>query len=368
MKNALVIHFFDSFASGTLYVALPLMMKARGVDVVVMGFVFAAMPLVMQLGRMFFAVVSDFLGRKPFFVASGVFGFISSLIYYAAHTTFEFLYGKVIEGIKDGALWAVNRPFLLEKSDDRWRILVYLRAVVYAAYAVGSLLAGFLIVWLFFEGTMLLCAVFEIGVVLFGLLLVSDRKVKFNVVKALGFLDFRKKSRVFKAFMFLFFISGVSYGFIGGFVIPVFLSAHRFNMEAIGLIVGMQLLLSGLSSYLFSRTKRVRELILCAGVLFSVTFLLLGFSGAALASALIIFYGFINGLNVIGMEGILPKISNEESYGTDIGLVMMGHNLGYTISLAASGLLITTWGFVALFLLAASTYTVFYVGSYIILK
>ena len=42
----------------------------------------------------------------------------------------EFLFGKVMEGTKLGTLWAVNRPFLLEKKGGHWRILVYLRAVL----------------------------------------------------------------------------------------------------------------------------------------------------------------------------------------------------------------------------------------------
>ncbi|MDI6690710.1 MAG: MFS transporter [Candidatus Bathyarchaeota archaeon] len=158
-RIALSIQFFHSFVSGILGVAVPLMMKERNVDVVVIGLVFAAMPLIMQFGRMFFATLSDFLGRKIFFVSNGVLGVISSLIYYAAKMPSEFLFGKVVEGTKEGAIWAVNRAFLLERERGRWRILVYLRTVVYVGFAVGSLLAGFLAAWLFFDGTML-CALF----------------------------------------------------------------------------------------------------------------------------------------------------------------------------------------------------------------
>jgi hypothetical protein len=47
---------------------------------------------------------------------------------------------------------------------------------------------------------------------------------------------------------------------------------------------------------------------------------------------------------------------------------MMGLHIGETASLALSGILIAIWGFAVPFLLAALTYAVFYVGSYLILQ
>lgn len=368
VRTVLLIQFFNSFVSGVLGIALPLMMKERNIDIVIIGFVFASMPLIMQFGRMFFATVSDFLGRKLFFLSSGFLGVVSGLIYYLAHTPLEFLFGKVMEGTKDGALWAVNRAFLLETNGGHWRILVYLRTALYVAFAVGSLLAGFLIVWFLFEGTMLLCAFFGIFVVLFSLLLTGGVKQRFNVQKALQFLDFRKKNRIFKIFLVLFFMMGVSFGFRAGFVIPLFLDRNGFNPEIIGLIYGTMILMAGLFSYLFSRSSKIRQLILLSGVLYSVTFFLLGFSSFILAGALVITYGFVEGMASVGQEGILSRICAKESYGTDIGLLMTGLHIGESLSLALSGLLISTWGFAIPFLLSASVYTIFYVGSYLILQ
>jgi len=343
-------------------------MKERNVDVIVIGLVFAAMPLIMQLGRMFFATLSDFLGRKLFFVSNGFLGVISSLIYYFARTPLEFLFGKVAEGTKEGAIWAVNRAFLLEKEGAHWRILVNLRTVVYIGFAVGSLLTGFLVALLFYDGTMLLCAVFGAFAILLAMLLSGERKEGFNMVKALQFLDLRKKKRVFKIFLFLFFIIGLSYGFRGGFVIPLFLDVNGFDTEMIGLIIGVQILFAGLSSYFFSKTIKLRQMILIQGVLFSAVFSLLGFLSSIVAGALLVVYGLIEGMSSIGQEGILSKICDKESYGTDIGLLMFGLHVGETLSLALSGFLIAMWGFVVPFLLAASTYAIFYVTSYMILK
>jgi MFS family permease len=367
VKTVLLIQVLHSFVSGILAIALPLMMKERNIDIIVMGLVFASLPLIMQFGRMFFATVSDFWGRKPFFVSNGLLGVVSSLIYYFAHTPVEFLFGKVMEGTKEGALWAVNRPLLLEKTGGHWRILVYLRAVLYVAFAVGSLLAGFFVVWFLYEGTMMLCALIGVFVVFLSLFLVGERKKQFSVKKALRFLDFRKKKRLFKIFLILFFVIGLSYGFRGGFVIPLFLDNHGYAAETIGLILGMYGLLAGVFSYVFSKSNNMKLLILVSGVLYSVTFFSLGFLSSIFASALLIAYGFVEGMAVIGQEGILSKITDKSSYGTDIGLLMTGLHIGETLSLALSGLLISIWGFAVPFLLTASTYAIFSVASYLIL-
>ncbi|HVO36757.1 MAG TPA: MFS transporter [Candidatus Acidoferrum sp.] len=368
VKNVLLIQVFHSFASGIIGIAVPLMMKARNVDVVMMGLVFAALPLIMQFTRIFFATISDFLGRKPFFIANGFLATVSSLIYYVAHTPLEFLFGKVVEGTKEGALWAVNRPFLLEKTDGHWRILVFLRTVVYIAYAAGSLLAGFFIVWLLFDGTMLLCALFGLLAIAFAFLLSGDKKQQFKMTEALKFLDFRKKGRVFKISLVLFFAIGLSGGFRGGFVLPVFLSDKGFNDEMVGLIIGFQILIAGLFSYLFSRSSKMRTLILLSGILYTLTFLFLGFLGAVAAGILVTAYGFVEGMNSIGQEGILTKICTKESYGIDISLLMTGLHIGETLSLALSGVLISLWGFAVPFILSASTYTIFYLGSFLLFK
>ncbi len=368
VKNVLLIQVLNSFVAGVIGVAVPLMMVQRGIDVVVIGFVFSAMPLIMQFGRMFFATFSDFWGRKLFFVSNGFLGIFSSLIYYVAHSPLEFLFGKVGEGTKEGTLWAVNRAFLLEKGGGHWRILVYLRTTAYVAYAFGCLAAGFLAVWLLFEGEMLLCAILGLFVVLLSLFVVSERKERFTFGRALQFLDFRKKSKAFKVFLVLFFCMGISFGFHGGFIFPLFLENSGFLPESIGLIIGVQILVAGVFSYVFAQSINVRKLTLLAGILYSLLFLVIGFSTFLAAGALVIAYGFVDGMASIGQEGVLSKISTKESYGTDIGLLMMGLHLGESLSLALSGVFISLWGFAVPFILAAGTYVFFYVGSYVILK
>jgi len=369
VKVVMFIQVLNSFVSGVLGIALPLMMEERAIDIVTIGFVFASMPLIFQLGRMLFATVSDFWGRKPFFGLNGFFSVISNSIYFLARTPLEFLFGKMMEGTKSGSLWAVNRAFLLENTERKWRILVHLRTVAYVSSAVGSLLAGFLIVHFFYEGTMTLCILAGAFVVPLSLLLVSKRKKELSMTKVLRILDFRKKKRIFKVFLVLYFIMGLSFGFVGGFVFPLFLRSKGFATETIGVLLGLQILLAGLFSYLFAGKFEIRKLVLISGVFYTAVLLLFGFSGTAVFAGVLIFaYGVVEGLLSISQEGILSRIANKESYGTDIGLLWTGHHCGRTLSLALSGLLISTLGFTAPFLMSATIFTFFFVSSYFVLK
>jgi len=368
IKISLIIQVLNSYISGVLTIALPLLMKDRNIDVPTMGLIFASLPMIFQLTRMVFATVSDFLGRKVFFTFNGLLSVLSGFVYYFAFTPLHFLLGKVTEGTKSASLWAVNRAFLLEESERKRESLVHLRTSSYISTAVGSLSAGFLIVWLFYTNTLLLCVLVGSFVIPVSLLLANRRRERFSIERALHHLDLRNKEKVFKKFLLLFFIMGLSFGFISGYVFPVFLSENGFNAETIGVFLGIQTLLAGLFSYMFTKRIRVRRLILLSGFLYSLVLLLLGFSSYATAALLVVMYGVVDGLLSGGQEGILVKVSKKESYGTDIGLLMMGLHGGTTVSLALSGFLIDLWGFMVPFVLSALIFVIFYVSAYLLLK
>ena len=368
-KLTFLIQFLNSFISGVLTIALPLLMKERNIDIVTIGLIFACLPMIFQLTRMLFAVVSDFLGRKLFFVLNGFLSIFSSAVYYLACTPLQFLLGKVTEGTKSASLWAVNRAFLLEEGSKRAKALLHLRTSAFVSMAVGSLFAGVLIVWFSFPNTLMLCVVIGAIVVPTSLLL-TERKKRIGISKkgALHFLDLRKKERMFRIFLALFFVMGLSFGFKGGYVFPLFLEENKFDAEAIGVFIGVQTLLAGLSLYLFSTKAKLEKLILLSGFLYSLFLLSLVFSSHVSAAFLVVIFGFADGLIGGGSEGILAKITAEKSYGTDIALLMMGLHAGTTISLAMSGFLIAIWGFAVPFPSSALIFPIFYVSAYFLLK
>ena len=368
-KLTVSIQFLNSFISGVLIIALPLLMEERRIGIVTIGLIFSCLPMIFQLARMLFAIVSDFLGRKLFFVLNGFLNILSGSVYYLAYTPLQFLVGKVTEGTKSASLWAVNRAFLLEESGRKRKTLVHLRTSAYVSSAVGSLLAGVLIVSFSYANTLLLCVLVGAAVVPVSLLLTERKKRRgFSKKKALHYLDLRKKEKMFTIFLILFFAMGLSFGFRSGYVFPLFLEENEFDAEAIGIFLGVQTLLAGLSLYSFSKRIKLDRLILLSGLLYSLLLLALGFSSHLSAAFLVIVFGLADGLVGGGSEGILVKITGEKSYGTDIGLLMMGLHAGTTISLALSGFLITLWGFTAPFLSSALIFPLFYISAYFLLK
>ncbi len=367
-RLAMLIQLLYSFVGGVLGVILPLMMKEKNIDIVTIGFVYAAMPLIFQFGRMLFAVLSDFWGRKPFFVLHGLLTVISNLIYFIAQTPVQFLFGKIVEGTKDGSLWAVNRAFLMEHSENKWRILVHLRTTAYVFLAIGSLLAGFLVVWLQYTGALLICVFIGAIVIITSLLLNGEGKRRLNTARALERLDIWKRQRTFKLLLTLFFAMGLSLGFVSNFVFPLFLSENGFDTETIGLFLGLQISLAGLFSYLIAGKTDVRKTLLISGVLYISVLVLLGISNGIMAGILAITYGIAEGVLSIGQEGILARTASRDSYGTDIGLLTMGLHGGRVLSLAITGFLISLWGFAAPFLTSAFVFAFFLFGVHLLLK
>lgn len=367
-KKVIFIHVLNYFIIGIFTVLVPLAMEARNINIVTIGLIFASMPMIFQLSRLAFAVLSDLLGRKVFFVANGFLVVSASIIYYFAYTPLEFLFGKVIEGIQNSALWSVNRAFLMETAKHKWRILIQMRTVTYLSWAVGSLLAGFFITWIFFNGTLLLCALTGIFVIPLSLSLVDIQKQKMKVTKAIDFLDFRKKKPKFKIFLALFFVMGLSFGFRKGFIFPLFLSDNGFDPTLIGIFIGLQTLLAGLSSHIFSSKLELRWALLLSGLLHTTILVTLGVTRLIVAAAFVVVYGLVEGLIGICQEGIYIRITNKESYATDIGLLTLGFQSGITISLAVSGIMISTWGFASVFFSSALIFILFYLTSYTLLK
>ncbi len=199
-----------------------------------MGFVYAVMPMIFQLGGMLFATRSDFWGRKPFLILHGLLAVVSNLIYYTAHTSMQFLSGKIVEGTKDGALCAVNRSFLMERSENKWRILVS-----FENYGLR-----FLGYWKPF-GELSCCPApihwCAIGICRYRSSLdpcisAADwwRKEEVQQSQGVRVSGFPKKTKNLQIALDAFFVMGLSLGFIGNFVFPSFLFKNGSDTETIG--------------------------------------------------------------------------------------------------------------------------------------
>lgn len=358
----------QAFIGGIITITLPLLMQDRGIDIVSIGLIYAALPIVFQLTRMVFGILSDFIGRKIFFLSAGIFNIFYTAIYYLASSPLGFLFGKVTEGIRGASIWSVNRSFVLEHAKDKRKGLVQMRAVNSVSYALGLLAAGFLIAWLFYSNTILVCLLIGIPMIPVALTLKDKRRRKFNTREAFKFLDFMRKKKVFRRTLIVFCILGLSYGLVTGYVYPLFLSHNGFSVEVIGLLLGLQMLLSGLFTYLFMKKEKLGKLIFYSGIPYSIILFLLGISSSFLVAFFFLLVGIVSGVVEAGIEGIFYRVADSGSYSTDIGLLLMGFHTTRTISLMLSGFLIVSFGFIAPISLSALIFVGYFLLSHRVFK
>jgi MFS family permease len=64
VKHALFIQGTTAFVSGALSILIPIVLLERNISIQNIGLIFAIYPIVFQLARISFDIISDFFGRK----------------------------------------------------------------------------------------------------------------------------------------------------------------------------------------------------------------------------------------------------------------------------------------------------------------
>ncbi len=364
VKNAFIIQAINAFIYGVIFIIVPLLMVDRGVTVEYMGLIFAVLPIITQTSRLFFGTVSDYVGRKKFYFLNGILNLVFLGSYYFATTAVGFLIGKIGEGVRSASLWAVNRAYLIDHIDEQEEALIKLKGINSVFQALGMLLSGFLLTFLFYDKTLIL--LMALSVFLFpNIRMLNDIKTRIlNLKVALLSLDFRHKSEKFKNFIGIFFLIGLSWGLITGYILPLYLKLSGVATENIGLLLGVRILLNGISVYVFSLMWEGKKKILVGGILYSLILVLFPYSNYSTLPILIVLWGTISGIADAGIETIFVNISNEKTVAKDIGTLMIGTHAGITITQALSGFVITRLGFHTLFFLSAMLYVLFSFTAY----
>jgi MFS family permease len=343
-------------------------MIERGLDVESMGLIFAALPIMSQMLRMTFGVLSDFIGRKIFFKINSIMNLVFMGIYYFAYGPYEFLLGKLAEGVRNASLWSVNRAYFLDHSYEQKNILIRMRGIGAIFSAVGMIAAGALISWLMFESTIIVVMVVAALVIPQVMRLKDKVKKEVSVLSILSRFDIRGRNRVFKKFMLVFLVYGLGWGLITGYVFPLFLKLHGYESGTVGMILGIRSLAMGLITYFVASRFSGRKMVLYGGLAFAATVMLLAFSNDFTAPLVIVLAGLTEGFVAANFEYIFVKIVNKKSYAGDIGIMMFGMHAGMSVSLAISGFVISSVGFGPLFFISGVLFAISAMSSFDNLK
>lgn len=369
IRKAFVIQALNAFIGGVTFIVLPLLMLDKRVPIEEMGLIFAVMPIFMQTFRLLFGILSDYVGRKIFYWLDGLMCTASLVFYYFSASPVGFLLGKMGEGVRDASLWSVNRAYFMDHSKEKEAALIKLRGVDSALGAIGMLAAGFLVVLLFYYNTLLLLIGLSL-LILPNVKLMHDAvkfREKLDVRRIVQALDFRRKSAKFKNFIVIFTLLGLSWGFITGYILPVFLQSLGVPVQDIGLLLGVRALCNAGVLYLFTKIWTGKRKIIVGGLLFAFMLGLLALSvsaGVAAVSVLVVLTGLVAGVADAGFETIFVSVSDHNFVGRDIGIIMIGLQAGQSLTQGLSGYVITYLGYPAMFFMAAMLYALFSVASY----
>ena len=144
MKRILTITFLNFFVSGGITLIVPLLLLERKIDLIEISLVLSVLPLVFFIVRLILAAFADFKGwHRLYLLINWPATFFSTLIYAIANSTSLFLFGKMIEAIKESSYWGVNRTAIFSLSPKtKEKEATRNSAVLALATATGSAVAG----------------------------------------------------------------------------------------------------------------------------------------------------------------------------------------------------------------------------------
>jgi MFS family permease len=200
------------------------------VNLAEIGLVVSALPLVFLVARLLFAAIADQIGWSHILLlANWPATVLATVIYYFASSLAPFFAGKMMEGLRDAAYWAVNRTAIFHLSPQReGREATRTNAIIWLATAVGSAAAGLGIALAGFSWTLvvLIIASAAIGIparMLWKTGKMGKRDTKINAKTLWKSLDPRGKGKAFWwASIVLMFDSIATYPLLN-LLLPVFM-------------------------------------------------------------------------------------------------------------------------------------------------
>lgn len=366
-RSVKILTAMNFFFASALSIIIPLLMLDKNISLSTIGMVLAFLPLIFITTRLFFGYVSDRIGHKHFFAMNAAFQVLTSLIYFLASSVTFFMIGKIVEGIQNASIWAVNRQVLYDhtdnKADDSSRML----AIGAVASAAGRIFAGVMIAYLAFANTLLLLTVMSVFLfVPVSWIMKKERaeRKRIDIRNSLRTLDFRKRPKEFRKIAIVLGINSVAFGIILEFVIQIFLKQNDFSFEGIGFLLALFSLVSGVTTLYAHRIRLSgkRILLLQLASILPALLLLPFVKTRALIWILLLLFGIGEGFSRITWEHMIAKSVEKSKYvGSDIGLVLLPTHIFKFMALFSAGFVMQHYGFVPLFWISALLMTIYYV-------
>ena len=354
LRRLYTINFIDAFIVGAVTVLVPLLMLQRGIDIAMMGLVFAAAPLAKAAVRLASAGIADSFGDRVVYIAACAANFLETAAYLFAGTAAGFGAGKLLDGARESFIWSAVRPSLMATSPEKKHFaFVDLLSGRYVYNAIGSLAVGALFVFGGFELPLAALVVLSAFIVISSLRLKDFHKA----AKRIKWSDFSPfgRSRKFYEIAGAFTLGSSLYNAAFYMLLPLYMSMSGFTLAEIGIFYAGYFLIMGGMLHLLSR-RRVSTLAAAWG---GAAAYCAGLAGVVLAPHALIPAFFLlmafgdAGLAVLWEE--LNYIGGKESRkrATDLSLLVTPSFFGVIAASAASGVAVAAYGFAPVFALLA---------------
>jgi len=373
MKRVIAITFLNYFVSGGLALTIPLLLLDRNVNLAEIGFVISVLPLVFLFARILFAALADTLGWPPFFVLINWPGtFFSTLIYFLANSTPAFIFGKIIEAVKESSYFAVSRTAVFSLSPkQRGKAATKISAVLFLSAAVGSAVSGLGIAIMGFSLTLgiLITASSIMGIPAVLLWRIEKRDSRPKILGALALLDPRGRDRAFWLVSFTMLFYSLARYPLTALLLPVFM-AQQLGYDYISIGLAFMLYRVITSSTALSTLKiplGVERVVIQSLIALFATFLLA--NSGIYFPALLLALALANGLGLGFFESIIAKATEDRAtVSVDIGLLHIPMRVAEFSSVLGAGFVAQSFGYLPIFIASGIFFMVFSVLSLYILK
>jgi MFS family permease len=373
MKRILTITFLNYFVSGGLTLIIPLLLLERNVDLAEIGIVLSVLPLVFMIVRLFLAALADLVGWARFYLLLNWPGTLfSTLIYFIATSTPTFLFGKIVEAVKESSYWAVNRTAIFSiSSKQKEKEATKNIAVIWLSTATGSAVTGIGIAYMGFSFTL---SVFIFASVIIGIpaaMLWQTRRQssRQKIPRDISLLDPRGRGRTFWFISFTAAFSRLAQYPLIVLLLPVFMVQQLgYSYIAIGIVYMLYNMIASLTAFTtLKMSLGVRRVVIQSLIALFAGFLLANLGSYFLV--LLLALALAHGLGIGFYESIIAKATkNRLTVSYDIGLLIIPQRLGEFASVLFAGFVAQSLGYMPVFAASGIFFTVFSVLSLYILK
>jgi MFS family permease len=373
MKRILTITFLNYFVSGGITLIIPLLLLERNVDLAEIGIVLSVLPLVFMVVRLFLAALADLVGWARFYLLLNWPGTLfSTLIYFIAASTPTFLFGKIVEAVKESSYWAVSRTAIFslspkQKEEEATKNI----AVIWLSTAIGSAVSGIGIAYMGFSFTLsvLIFASVIIGVPAAMLWQTRRKSSRPKIPRDISLLDPRGRGRTFWFISFTAAFSRLAQYPLIALLLPVFMVQQLgYSYIVIGIVYMLYNMIASFAAFTtLKMSLGVRRVAIQSLIALFAGFLLANLGSIFLA--LLFALAFAHGLGIGFYESIIAKATkNRRTVSYDIGLLIIPQRLAEFASVLFAGFVAQSLGYMPVFTASGIFFTVFSVLSLYILK